>query len=741
MTLKHLVLAVYAIAVMLVSIIGWYALDFSQAVSALLPMPGSVTATLAVLWGASLVLLSILVAILLRHFVRPLEQLRQLALRIASGDYSARLVASANTEIGDLQLAFNRMAKELAARAQAEEHRRRAEERYRLVFDHANIGISQATLDGRLVAVNPALARLLGYAPDDLLGRTWQDITHPDDRERQMQEHRAFLAGELPRYQMEKRYVRQDGSEVWVDVTVALSPGDRESEGCIVVTAADITARRQAQAEQERYASSLAIFRESMNQSNDMLMVVDNASGRLLDVNDTACRLLGYSRDELLALKVSDIAVGFDAGMMAQRAADARAAHGLVFNSVDRRKDGSALPVEVSLRVVDIGGRSLGIAVVRDITERISREEQLRLLLEATEEGIYTVDPGGIVTLCNGAATRLLGYDSASEIIGRNSHALSHHTRADGTPYPEAECPLRHAFERRQVSRVDGDVFWRKDGSPFPVEYAIYPIVRMDTVIGALVSFSDVTHKQHAEAALRHSQKMEALGSLTSGIAHEINNMLMPILSLAGMTAKELPEDSRARLRLDKISDAAARARDLISRLGAFARMDEVSAARNRADVGEAVGHALALVRATLPPAIEVVESLGDGDTVAMINASAIQTAVLNLLSNAVDALHGQGGLLRVDVRRVRVDEAMRARVPALTRPAYVCVTVADSGRGMDEDTVKRMFDPFFTTKDVGAGTGLGLAVVHGIVEAHDGATAVTSQPGKGTIVEVFLPA
>lgn len=741
MTLRNLVLAVYAIALMLVSIIGWYAFDFSQAVSSLLEVPGGVTLTLAVLWGASLLLLSVLVAILLRFFVHPLDQLRQLALRVAAGDYTVRLAASSNSEIGDLKRAFNKMAKELGVRAQAEEMRLRAEERYRAVFDHANIGISQATLDGRFVAVNRALANLLGFTPDELLGRTWEDITHPEDRDRQWEEHRAFLAGALPRYQVEKRYLRKDGTEVWVDVTVALSPGDGQSEACLIATATDITARRQAQAAQERYAANLAIFREVVNQSNDMLMVVDDTSGRIVDANDTACRQLGYDRDELLSLRVTDIAVGMDDEKLAQRAADSRAGEGIVFDAVDRRKDGSTLPVEVSLRVVEAGGRSLGIAVVRDITERISREEQLRLLLEATEEGIYTVDPRGTVTLCNRAATRLLGYDSAAEIIGRNSHALSHHTRIDGSPYPEDECPLRDAFERRQVSCVEGEVFWRKDGTPFPVEYAIYPIVRLDTVIGALVSFSDVSTKQRAEAALRHAQKMEALGSLTSGIAHEINNMLMPILSLAGMTVKELPEGSRARLRLEKISDAAARARDLISRLGAFAQVEDVAAARMRLDVGDAVGQAMALVRPTLPSSVTVEELLGGGQAAAMVSASSIQTMVLNLVSNAVDAMAGQSGVLRVEVQRVQVDDALRARMPDLTRPAYVRLVVADTGRGMTEETIKRMFDPFFTTKEVGAGTGLGLAVVHGIVEAHDGAIAVDSQPGKGTTIEVYLPA
>lgn len=246
MTLRNLVLAVYAISVMLVSIIGWYAFDFSLAVSSLLLVPGSVTLTLAVLWGVALSLLTVLVAILLRVFVRPLDQLRRVALRIASGDYTVRVAVSVASEIGDLQMAFNRMAKELAARAVAEERRRQAEERTRMVFDYANVGIGQATLDGRFVAVNPALARLLGYAPEELVGRSWKDITHQVDHERQMQEHRALLAGAVSRYQMEKRYLRKDGSEVWVDVTVALSPADGESEACVVVTAVDITPRRQA---------------------------------------------------------------------------------------------------------------------------------------------------------------------------------------------------------------------------------------------------------------------------------------------------------------------------------------------------------------------------------------------------------------------------------------------------------------------------------------------------------------
>jgi PAS domain S-box-containing protein len=621
MSARALILASFATAVLLVSVITWYALDFSWSVDTLLKTPSNVPATLMVLWGVCVVSLAVLVALILTAFVRPLAHLRAAALRVADGNLAVYVPRSGGTEIRDLQDAFQVMIKGLSYRALAEDERRRAEERYRIVFDHANLGIAQTSADHTILSVNPAFERLLGYSRIELLGRSWLDLVDAEDRERASAIAERIITGEFSTHNMEKRYRRKDGSAIWAEVTVAAV---RRADGgveTLVTTAQDITARREAE-----------------------------------------------------------------------------------------------LATETS-------------------------EARLRLLLEATEEGIFAVDRNGTCILCNPAAAAMLGYDSPAEIIGRNSHALVHHSYPDGSPYPAPECPISSALGKGQVSRVTSEVFWRKDGSSFPVEYAIHPMVQGSDIVGAVVSFIDIAERLTTEAAMRHAQKMEALGSLTGGIAHEINNLLLPILTLAGLTLKELPPDSRARLRLEKIADAAGRAKELVARMTAFAHYDGMATTREVVDLGAMAARLLTLMRPSIPPTIEMAEDTGGGAAMAAVDVAAMEAVVVNLISNAVDAMAATGGRLSVTVRPVVADDQLRLRAPGLRDGRYVCLSVADTGKGMDDATLKRIFDPFFTTKEVGAGTGLGLAVVHSVLGAHGGAVAVSSKAGEGTVFDAYLPA
>jgi PAS domain S-box-containing protein len=564
-------------------------------------------------------------AMILVAFARPLAALRAAALRVAEGDMAVRVMPSGGTEIRDLQDAFQVMVKGLTYRALAEDERRRAEERYRIVFDHADLGIAQTSVDHTILSVNPAFERLFGLGRDELIGRSWFEFVEPEDWIRTSAVVERILAGEIAHHDIEKRYRRADGSSFWADVTIAAVTRADGSVESLVTTAHDITARREAE-----------------------------------------------------------------------------------------------LATEIS-------------------------EARMRLLLEATGEGIYAVDRSGAITLCNSAAATILGYDGPGELLARNSHALLHHHHADGSPYAPADCPLANALQAGRDTRVTDEVFWRKDGSALPVEYAVHPMIQGREIVGAVVSFTDIRERIAAETAMRHAQKMEALGSLTGGIAHEINNLLLPILTLAGMTLKELPEESRARTRLEKIADAASRAKDLVARMTAFAHYEEQQVKREAADLGAVAAKALALVRSTIPATVEVVEALGDGTAMAAVDVAAIESVVINLVSNAIDAIDGKVGRLSITVAPVTAAEAeaeaARLCVPGLREQRYVRLSVADTGKGMDEATRKRIFDPFFTTKEVGAGTGLGLAVVHSILAAHDGVVTVTSKPGEGAVFDIYLPA
>ncbi|GAB6051690.1 hypothetical protein JCM17960_05100 [Magnetospira thiophila] len=385
--------------------------------------------------------------------------------------------------------------------------------------------------------------------------------------------------------------------------------------------------------------------------------------------------------------------------------------------------------------------------VVQDITERVrdhrhlqESEERLSLLLNSTQEGIYTLDRAGICTLCNPAAARLLGFDSPGDLVGQDMHALTHHTKADGRPYPAKDCAVCRAYRMDDAVHRSDELFWRADGTFFRVEYDAHPMRRDGRLIGAVVVFADITDRVEAEKNLRQAQKMESLGNLAGGIAHDFNNMLLPILALSELTRKQLPEGSRERKRLEIVVDAAKRASHLVKTILTFSRRSETEPKVERVDLYELIGQSLNLLRATLPSTVDIQAKLDPNTGFIMADSTQISTVVIDVASNAVDAMEGRVGRLSIGLSALPKGDKELARLPNLAPGAYARLTVTDSGKGMNEATMERIFDPFFTTKPVGEGTGLGLSMVHGIVTHHGGAIKVESAPNKGATFKFYFP-
>jgi signal transduction histidine kinase len=228
---------------------------------------------------------------------------------------------------------------------------------------------------------------------------------------------------------------------------------------------------------------------------------------------------------------------------------------------------------------------------------------------------------------------------------------------------------------------------------------------------------------------LLHAQKMEAIGTLAGGIAHDLNNALLPVIALSTLTMKQLPREDRACQNLQIIHESGMRARNLVRQILDFARKPEP--ARRRVDLGSLARSALTLVRSTLPATIAIQDRLEPVPTI-WADEAQIHQVLVNLLTNAAQAIGERMGTIAVELTSV---------ASATGGPASVRVSVTDSGCGMDAATRQRIFEPFFTTKGVGEGTGLGLSVVHGIVTAHRGAISVESTPGRGARFDVVFPA
>jgi len=365
------------------------------------------------------------------------------------------------------------------------------------------------------------------------------------------------------------------------------------------------------------------------------------------------------------------------------------------------------------------------------------REARIRLLMDSTAEGIFGMDAEGGCTFCNSAAARMLGLSSQEELLGRDVHELVHHARPGGSPYPAEECPMRRTSLCGRAARVTDDVFWRQDGTSFPVEYWSYPMMEEGELRGAVVGFVDTTERTALEQQLRQSQKMEAVGRLAGGIAHDFNNMLMAIVGHATLARESVAEGSSAQHDLDQVLSAADKAAGLTRQILAFSRKQPVRLAPvDVNDVVAAMGKVLARL---LGEDVEVEYDLAPGELVALADRGQVEQIMLNIWSNARDAMPG-GGRLRVTTRAADVDAAGAADLGLPAPGPYAVLAVADNGPGMDEQTRLKAFEPFFTTKEAGKGTGLGLAIAYGIVQQHRGQIALASAPGRGTTVTIHLP-
>ncbi|ADH84765.1 ATP-binding protein [Desulfurivibrio alkaliphilus] len=252
----------------------------------------------------------------------------------------------------------------------------------------------------------------------------------------------------------------------------------------------------------------------------------------------------------------------------------------------------------------------------------------------------------------------------------------------------------------------------------------------------ALLAESEQREKMAAQ--LLQAQKMEAVGTLAGGVAHDFNNILTPIIGYCELAKMQLSPAEQEKMQVEEILQAARRARDLVQQILTFSRRQEQE--RVRLELQPIIKENIKFLRSSLPSTIEISQDLAADCGQVLADLTQIQQVILNLCTNAAQAMEEQGGVLEINLRRVEIGDSQQLAGEPLPPGNYACLTVSDTGVGMDGVTRQRIFEPYFTTKEQGKGTGLGLAMVHGIVRGHGGRLAVYSEPGKGTVVRVFLP-
>jgi len=371
-------------------------------------------------------------------------------------------------------------------------------------------------------------------------------------------------------------------------------------------------------------------------------------------------------------------------------------------------------------------------------------EESQRLILNSTFDGIYGIDEEGTCIFANEACFRILGYERQEELLTRDIHQLIHHSSADGTPLPLEKCRIYNACRVGASLTAEDEVFWRKDGTSFPVEYSSHPILKEGRIAGAVISWRDITEqrrgeeeKHELETQLQQAQKMETVGRLAGGIAHDFNNLLTVILCHAQLALMKEDPSHRFLDHLTEIFKAGERSAALTKQLLAFARKQTVSP--QLLNLNEILGGMLKMLQRIIGEDITLNWQPGDGLWSVKVDTSQIEQILVNLCVNARDAITDVGEIT-IETGNSTFDEEYCSVHLDVLPGDYVRLTVRDNGCGMDRETQGHIFEPFFTTKEAGRGTGLGLATVYGIVKQNNGFIDVSSEPGSGTRFTTYLP-
>ncbi|MCA9504088.1 MAG: PAS domain S-box protein [Spirochaetaceae bacterium] len=474
------------------------------------------------------------------------------------------------------------------------------------------------------------------------------------------------------------------------------------------------------------------------------LLMID-ADGRIVFVNREIERLSGFAREELLDQPVEILIperiwtahvewrARFQESPSERRMGEGR-------DLFARCKGGGEIPVEVGLTPLVTDDGFFVLCSVVDVSARKRAEHRFRVAVESSPSGMLMVDADGRILLANREVERLFGY-AEGELTGKSIEVLVPPQHRDAHPAWRAgffsQPGVRSMGAGRELYGV------HKDGHEVPVDVGLNPI-ETDEGLLVLGSVVDVTERRRAEAdrhaleeRLRESQKLEALGRLAGGIAHDFNNVLSVILGFAEILRADAGSGRDLDADFDELAAAAERGKEVTARILRFARRQDLNL--GSIDLVETVGDAARLLRAALPASVQIELDL-DGPDPAIADPSSVHMILMNLGTNASHAMP-EGGTLRVSLESFYARDSFVRANPGIREGAYVRMTVADDGSGMSEQTRARAFEPFFTTKPTGAGTGLGLATVHGVMRDHGGAVWIESEPGRGTRVHCLFPA
>ena len=653
-----------------------------------------------------------------------------------------------------------------------------------IALSNAMPGIARLTNDGHYISANSHYAHMQGHEPGELVGLHFSATVHPEDMLTITHAYGRMVAE--GKAEAEIRGVRKDRSLYWKQVLmVRITEADGSMSGFRCFTR-DITSRKKGELLLEGQKSvletiadgaplrvtldTLARFIESqapdcvvsiLLASEDGTCLRSGAAPSLPDAlnkiidglpiapDSGTCGACAHHRHRVTATDIatSPLLAGLEKhfsplGLFACTSTPILSSNGTVLGVLGIFINARREPTTDEDHLIHLATQLATIAIERDQTQRAEHlaQERYRSIVDNATDAVITIDDQRLVQIFNHAAEAMFGC-TASE--------------AANQPFEEFIAPAgRPALPRQlQIITAPGTrpglsiplTGLRRGGGEFPIEASLsQSSINGRPLITAI--FRDLTEKHKAERLreqleirLRQSQKMEAIGTLAGGIAHDFNNILGAVMLNIELASGEVPAGHPAQEYLTALRASSLRARDLVRQILAFSRQQAQQ--RHVLRLDRIVQEALKLIRAALPSTIEINLRLSSDGPSILADSTQVHQILANLSANAAHAMRARGGRLDIQQRTIHVDAALAATSPDLQPGLYVELDVADTGSGMSPEILERIFDPFFTTKGPGEGTGLGLAVVHGIMKEHDGAILVDSTVGQGTTFRLYFPA
>ncbi len=610
-----------------------------------------------------------------------------------------------------------------------------SELRFRSYVENAPDAVCLLDRDGRLLDFNATAIRMLGGSPDTMRGVCVLDLVTETHRAGGQADLERLARGETVDTQLPLETF--DARALWVAVRAA-PLGD----GSILAYVRDVTAYRRADDSARESAARLAGIIES---AMDGIVSIDEEQ-RIVLVNPAAEAMFGYRERELIGhsldVLVPEVARAAHPELVRAFAASGttRRRMGAVGEVNGRRADGETFPIETSISQVAIGGRKLLTAVVRDISGRrraqaalLASDERFRQLAESIREVFWLTDVESQAVIYVSPAYETVWGRSVEDLYSSpQSWIDAIHSEDRGRVVDALAKQYVGTYdEEYRVVLPDGSIRWIRDQA-FPVRDPEGRVIRIAGVA------EDVTARRQLEEQLRQAQKLESVGLLAGGIAHDFNNLLTVIAGNTEMLLGDLPPEGTARELALEIERAGERAASLTRQLLAFSRRQVLEP--KVLDLNAIVTDTEKMLRRLLGEDIFLEENLSTNVERVHLDPGHLVQVILNLAVNARDAMP-KGGRLTIATAAVELGEEHAARHPRTVPGHYVMLSISDTGCGMPPEVLARIFEPFFTTKGPGRGTGMGLAVVHGIVEQSGGHLEVESQPNLGTTFRMYFPA